>query len=126
MEEIWKDVKGYEDYYQVSNLGNVKSKDRYTKHNYGGVKLQKGKIRNPTKAGNYLKVDLYPGGKQLTLHRLVADHFVENPNKYNLVMHLDNNTHNNRADNLMWGNHSMNAKQMVIDGRANNQYTIGR
>ena len=122
--EIWKDINGFEQYYQISNLGNVKSKDRYTKHNYGGLKLQKGKLRNPTKSGKYLKVDLYPGNKQITLHRLVAEHFIDNPNNYNLVMHMDNNPHNNQASNLKWGTHSMNSKHCVDSGRWNNQYTI--
>lgn len=115
--EQWKDIKGFEEYYQVSNLGNVKSKDRYTNHNYGGLKLQKGKLRNPTKAGNYLKVDLYPGNKQISIHRLVAEHFIDNPNNHKVVMHKDNNPHNNSIDNLQWGSYSMNTKQCVKDNR---------
>jgi hypothetical protein len=115
--EKWKDIKGFEQYYEVSNLGRVKSKDRYSNHNYGGLKLQKGKLRNPTKCGKYLKVDLYPGNKQVLIHRLVAEHFIDNPHNYDLVLHGDNNPHNNTSDNLRWGTYSMNAQQCVKDNR---------
>jgi len=124
--EIWKDLKGYEEYYQISSYGNIMGKDRYVRHNYGGLKLVKGKLRKPTACGNsnqYLKVDLYPSGKQITIHRLVAENYIPNPNGYKLVMHLDNNPHNNCVDNLQWGTHSMNVKQCVRDGRWKNQYT---
>lgn len=115
--EKWKDIIGFEQYYEISNLGRIKSKDRFTNHNYGGLKLQKGKLRNPTKAGKYLKIDLYPGNKQFTIHRLVAQHFIDNPNGYDIVMHIDNNPHNNSVDNLKWGTYSMNAQQCVKDNR---------
>jgi hypothetical protein len=125
--EIWKDIKGMEDYYQISSYGNVRSKDRYVNHNYGGLKLLKSKIRKLTLCGNntkYLKVDLWPLGKQYTIHRLVAEHFLSNPNNYPLVMHLDNDGTNNNVNNLKWGTYSMNAKHAVEAGRWNNQYTI--
>lgn len=115
--EKWKDIIGYEEYYEISNYGNIRSKDRYVKHNYGGLKLCKGKLRKPTKAGKYLKIDLWPDGKQLTMHRLVAMHFIDNPHNHNCVLHKDNNPHNNHFSNLSWGTHEMNAQQCVRDGR---------
>lgn len=88
MKEIWKDVKGYEGLYQISNLGNVKSKR---------------KILKPVD-GEYLKVGLSKNGiqKTITIHRLVAQAFIDNPNKSNFVNHIDENKHNNIADNLEW------------------------
>ena len=117
MQEIWKDAPGFEEYYEISTTGKVKSKDRYVKHNYGGLKLLKGKLRRLVKKGKYINIDLYPTGKQVSVHRLVAEAFISNPNNYPLVMHKDNNTENNNVDNLMWGTYSMNAKQCVKDKR---------
>lgn len=124
--EIWKDIKGMEDYYQISSYGNVRSKERYVKHNYGGLKLLKSKLRKLTLCGRttkYLKVDLWPSGKQYIVHRLVAEHFLPNPNNYPVVMHLDNDGTNNNISNLQWGTYSMNSRDAVKDGRWNNQYT---
>lgn len=88
MEEVWKDISGYEGLYQISNLGRVKSKR---------------KILKPIK-GEYLKVGLSKNGKQNTfaIHRLVAKCFVENKNNYNFVNHKDENKHNNIFTNLEW------------------------
>lgn len=92
--EIWKDIKDYEGLYQVSNLGRVKSK------------------RKILKAINseYLKVGLSKNGvqKTLTIHRLVAQAFIDNPNDYNFVNHKDENKHNNNLNNLEWCNNLYN------------------
>lgn len=109
MKEIWKDIKGYEGLYQVSNLGRVKSFRRRNpiilKQNCIGVNKK------------YKSVCLGYGLPRVYVHRLVAEAFLDNPNEYKCVMHLDNNGHNNRLDNLKWGSHSMNIKQCVKDGR---------
>ena len=86
--EIWKDVKGYEGLYQVSNLGRVKSRR---------------KILKPIN-GEYLKVGLSKKGTQKTIaiHRLVALTFLEKNKKFNFVNHKDENKHNNNVTNLEW------------------------
>ena len=86
--EMWKDIKGYEGLYEVSNLGRVKSKR---------------KILKPID-GEYLKVGLSKNGVQKTIaiHRLVAQCFVENKNNYSFVNHKDENKHNNSMENLEW------------------------
>ena len=96
-EEIWKDVVGYESLYQVSNLGNVKSMKyayinkiriltfHYNKKGYRRVHLTKNKI-----------------DKYLSVHRLVAEAFIPNPNNYPQVNHKDGNKLNNSVDNLEW------------------------
>ena len=104
MEEIWKDVVGYEGYYQVSDLGRVRSLDRITSN---GRKI-KGKILS-TKVNTppyYPRVSLSVNGKMklVQVHRLVAQAFVYNPDPEHKtqVGHKDESRTNNRADNLEW------------------------
>lgn len=101
MKEIWKDVKGYEGIYQVSNLGSVVSLNRYDK--YGRLKI--GKIIS-TKINNrgYVQVHLHKNGKtqMALLHRLVAEVFIDNSKQLSQVNHKDENKQNNCVDNLEW------------------------
>lgn len=127
--EIWRDIIGYEGFYQVSNLGNVKSLPRkITQFNNGTKTLTfyKGKILKPQKRGNYLIVHLTKKGKQkwLFIHRLVAQAFIEQKEGCNIVNHLDNNPSNNKAENLEWttykGNMQYASKQGRIHCNSNN------
>ena len=103
--ERWKDIIGYEGYYQVSDAGRVRSCDRYLPAANGGKQIRRGQIIQPNQNGiGYLYVGLRRDGirKNEYIHRLVAQSFIGNPNGLPQVNHKDENKANNRADNLEW------------------------
>lgn len=102
MEEIWKDILGYKDGYQVSNLGHVRSKDRVIFDKIGRTRHLKGKLLTPKTnvRTQYCFVNL--SGHDYTVHRLVAQAFLPNPNNCPEVNHKDENRQNNEAVNLEW------------------------
>jgi len=105
LKEIWKDVKGYEGLYKVSNLGRVISLDRYRVDKNGVRYFLKGRIKKQTYTrGNYLFVTLYKDNKpwMARVNRLVALNFIENPLNLPQVGHWDDDKENNRVDNLYW------------------------
>lgn len=101
MEEIWKDIDGYEGLYAVSNLGRIKSYERWC-----GFYLKPEIIRNTFyKSNGYESIDLYDINhkkKKHLVHRLVANAFIENPLNKPEVNHKDCNPQNNEANNLEW------------------------
>lgn len=112
MQEIWKDIEGYEGLYQVSNLGRVRSLDRYIPHKRYGLQFRKGKLLVPTKrkkTEKYLAVHLTKNQKQKTIaiHTLVATVFLGPANGLE-VNHKDENPTNNCVDNLEWTTHRNN------------------
>lgn len=106
--EIWRAIKGYEDLYEVSNLGRVKSLSKFhcTSKNHSSLGYwSKEKILKPIK--NYrgaLRVILVINGKKSAfyIHRLVAEAFIPNPDNLSQVNHKDENVKNNKVDNLEW------------------------
>lgn len=124
--ELWLDVLGYEGLYQVSNLGHVRSLDR-------GMYVRQDRYRKPrwvNRKGRVLKeynrtgkqrrmVILYDHGvpKNHSVHRLVAEHFLPNPNNYPVVNHINHNHLDNRASNLEWCTYSHNTQHAIAAGR---------
>lgn len=113
MEEIWKWIYGYENMYQVSNLGRVRSVDRDVYCEVSPNKLQHiyGKVlKQGTNHKGYPIVYLSKDGKQktITVHRLVALTFIENPLNLPQVNHIDGDKTNNHVSNLEWCDNSYN------------------
>ena len=109
--EIWKDVIGYEGYYQVSSHGRVKRLETTVKANKGGTMVVKERILAPriTKYGySRIKLCKYNVEKNIFAHRLVANAFMTNPNGYRVVNHKDGNKLNNHISNLEWCTHKEN------------------
>lgn len=105
--EIWKDIKGYEGYYQVSNQGNVKTiKDSINKlRAFGSL------------PSGYKQVTLCKDGKckSFLVHRLVAEAFIPNPDNLPIINHKDEDKTNNIVSNLEWCTYQYNT-----------QYSLGR
>lgn len=105
--ELWRDIRGYEGIYQVSNLGRVRSLDIIVMRKNGRQLTVKGRILSFTKnAQGYLVVWLYKNGKKKDrrIHQLVAEAFITNPNPkfYTVVHHKSRNKEDNRVENLEW------------------------
>ena len=102
--EIWKDIHGYEGYYQVSNLGRIKSMERDVLQGTRIVHLHSKILKYRYDAGGYIRIVLCKNGiqKNFSLHRLVAEHFIPNPNNLPQINHKDENKENNCVDNLEW------------------------
>ena len=113
MEEIWKDIEGYEGLYQVSNLGRVRSLGRTINR-----MTRWGTVKPYTISGRVLKIltasynacyvhlfDMNGTSTNHTVHRLVAKAFIPNPNNLSDVNHKDENRKNNNVENLEWMSH---------------------
>ena len=106
IEEIWKPVVGFEDYYRVSNTGKVFSirSNRY--------------LNQAPKHTGYRDIELNVNGKASykRMHRLVAEAFIPNPLNKPAVNHIDGNKLNNNASNLEWVTNSENMQHAVDTG----------
>ena len=120
----WKDIKGYEGLYQVSNLGEIRSK-----HTGKWIKLKCSPVNK-----RYRKVILCDNEKREAklVHRLVAEAFIPNTNSLPYVNHKDENPSNNMAVNLEWCTQKYNMNYGTVKervgnaskGRKRSQYSI--
>lgn len=110
IKEIWKDITGYEGRYKVSNLGKVKS-------------LISNRILSPVCIQGYLLVDLSANGKAIKkfIHRLVAIHFIPNPDSKPQVNHKKGNKKDNRATQLEWVTDRENKVHAYYNNLINNK-----
>lgn len=140
MNEEWKDIKGFEGLYQISNLGRVKSLKRLKKNNNGTQEVNE-RIRKltPDKDGYFnvclSKEDIH---YQKKVHKMVADAFIPNPDSLPVINHKNENKNDNRKENLEWctvryntlygeGMKKMAVKQgrsvyQILDGNVVNEY----
>ena len=124
MEEIWKDIEGYEGKYEVSNLGRVRRLPyTYQKENRWGVfdyKMKPGIHREWVGKDGYHRITLCGdnGRKNFLVHRLVAKAFVSGYQDGYDANHIDENKDNNRADNLEWMPHVENINYGTHNDRA--------
>ncbi len=119
--EIWENILNYEGFYQISNLGNVRSLDRFITIN-NKLSFKKGKIMVVSENNKeYKQISLSKNNKLKTfkIHRLIALAFIPNPNNYPYVNHIDGNKKNNNIINLEWCTAQMNIKHAYDMGLMN-------
>lgn len=125
MDEVWKDIKGYEGYYQISNFGNARSLDRWVNRN-GTLIFVFGQMIKPINQSiGYLQIALNIDGKvqKKYIHRLVMETFNPTDNPELEINHIDENKENNMITNLEWVTHKENINKIskYIVARENNQ-----
>lgn len=128
MEEVWKDIKGFEGKYQISNKGRVKRNTRFDNRNV----ILPEKILSPYyNKGGYLYIDFEVNGVKTrhAIHRLIAQAFIPNPYNYPIINHINEIKDDNRIENLEWCTHSYNlsyghrAEKALISRKTNNSRT---
>lgn len=113
--EIWKDIVGYNGKYQISNKGNVRSFSKWGK----GRILKGGYTKGNPNQYRYVALVGDSGRESISnkyIHRLVAEHFIDNPDNLPEVNHKDSNTLNNCVENLEWCTHRENMLHASASG----------
>lgn len=115
MQEIWKDIQGYEGLYQISNFGRVKNSKDFI-------------MRQKASKDGYIRIQLYKDKKYVVkyVHILVASAFIPNTNHKSEVNHIDADKSNNNVNNLEWVTRSENHHHAVRMGLKPICPTIGK
>lgn len=115
--EVWKDVVGFESYYEVSSMGRVRRVEKIIEHKRLGQKIVRSRVLKQANVGNtlYKKVNLYKNDRCtcVAVHRIVAKAFI--PNKYDKieVNHIDGKKENNEVSNLEWVSRKENINHSI-------------
>lgn len=114
--EIWKDIKGYEGKYMISSMGRVKALNY---HRSGKEKIMSPELMKK----GYLRARLMKDGisERIMIHRLVATHFIDNPDDKPQVDHIDGDKANNRVENLRWCTNQENCNNPVTITKYSNR-----
>ena len=122
-EEMFVDIKGYDGRYKIGDKGTVIGISRSNDNRY---KDKQWVLRQYEDKNGYMYVTLQKDKKRKTIkvHRLVAEAFVENPNNYPCVNHIDSNRSNNNIDNLEWCTYKQNMQHALLNGRFENMRKI--
>lgn len=121
---MWRQIEGYEGYYEVSDEGSVRSVDRFITDSNGNTRFLRGSIMKLSEAtrrdntNGYLVVNLHKNHKSsvIPVHVLVASAFIPNEQNKPTVNHKDGNKHNNRVSNLEWSSYSENNTHAIETG----------
>lgn len=128
--EIWKEIKGYEGLFAVSNLGRVKSLARRVSNHTNSIYKPERIIKHQFNHKGYPVVRLSGMGKAkktFSIHRLVAKSFIPNPENKPQVNHIDGNKQNNHVKNLEWCTNQENQIHAVKMGlNDHSKYESGR
>lgn len=127
MEERWKDIVGFENTYQVSNLGTVKSLKRKSWNGKTWHIIQERYLKQTKASHKYFTVSLSKNGqkKSFLVHNLVASAFIDNPENKKTVNHIDGNKTNNQIENLEWATQSENNYHAYQTGLAKSSPVYG-
>lgn len=124
MTEVWKPIKGYEELYEASALGRVRSLDRVSKSTLGNPYIRKGKVLKANINGkNRVVYRLFKDGKGKSIngHRLIAETFIPKVSGKPQVNHIDGNPTNNEISNLEWCTNQENIQHAFDNGLATNE-----
>jgi hypothetical protein len=125
--EIWKPIKNFEEYYEVSSLGRFKSKDRRLTRNNGVEQFCKGKfLKNNYYSNGYIQLILYVNKVRYNFlgHRVIAEHFLTNNLNLEQVNHKNTIKWDNRISNLEWCSRSENMIHAVKNGCFDNHISL--
>lgn len=103
--EVWKPIKDYEQLYEISNTGKVRRKDSIlTRSNGRQLPVKGGEMQLRDNGKGYLRVKLCKNNKsrRVLIHRLIAEHFIPQPEGLTVINHIDGNKQNNNISNLEW------------------------
>jgi hypothetical protein len=119
MQEIWKPVQKYKNYYEVSNFGRIRSIDRYIKNSIGVTKFKKGRIIKLSDSAGYEGANICVDSKiyKFKIHNLVAEAFLQRIEGKNWINHKDFNRKNNCVENLEWCTPKENVSHTILNGR---------